>query len=200
LSQPAEFLSLLFADALAEGLGFGLFALPSKDTGFFRDIPEALAWINRRIETDNLYARIGFLKDDPKGRGEAKDTVGIPALWVDVDLWQEDSKKPYPKTEAEALEAIREAGPPPSLVIHTGHGIQCYWMLREPWLFSDAADRTRAETLLRRWEATVRACLQKKGYTCDSVHDLARVLRIPGTKNLKREPFKDVLRRKLEWN
>jgi len=90
--------------------------------------------------------------------GEEKDVKLIPALWSDLDT--EESRK--------ALE-IFEC--PPSLMVDSGHGIHAYWLLKEP------------EIVNGRTKGILKGLAKHLG--ADTCFDLSRILRVPGTKNLK---------------
>jgi len=63
----------------------------------------------------------------------------------------------------------------PTILVHTGNGLQYWWLYTEPVPISEAWP-------LERFEAINRGLAQALGG--DAVHDLARVLRVPGTLNL----------------
>ena len=76
-----------------------------------------------------------------------------------------------------ALTHVDELTLPPSVVIFSGGGYHAYWLLDEPFVLATDEDRKRAQDLQRRWVAMVGGD--------DGAKDLARVLRVPGTKNHK---------------
>lgn len=65
--------------------------------------------------------------------------------------------------------------PQPSVIIHSGGGLHLYWLLHEPFELT-ADNRQGVKDLLKRWVAEIGG---------DDVKDLARVLRVPGTVNIK---------------
>ena len=88
-----------------------------------------------------------------------------------------------PPDESAALHIIERIGIRPSIIVHSGHGFHAYWLLKEPVRAEEGAAR-----LARCWGATIAAHAQSLDYIVDSVWDLARVLRIPGTINHKADP------------
>ena len=75
----------------------------------------------------------------------------------------------------------------PSAIVGSGDaGIHPYWILSEPWLFDDDAERTAAATMCRNWVATVDGVAHAHGWRVDHVGDLARIMRAPGSVNTKR--------------
>lgn len=94
-------------------------------------------------------------------------------------------KDDLPDTIDQARELARSLGIEPTEEIHSGHGLQAWWLLRKPWIFRDDDDRKKAADLVRRFQALLRAQANAKGWEIDSTHDLPRILRLPGTWNHK---------------
>jgi len=67
--------------------------------------------------------------------------------------------------------------PPASVIIHSGGGYHCYWLLDEPFVITSEAERQRAKNSQYAWVDYVGSDKATK--------DLARVLRVPGTMNCK---------------
>lgn len=134
--------------------------------------------------TTNVYVGCGW-REKPLGahaRGARANVAGIPALWVDLDVAGDGhSAKPYPPSFEDARALVRALPIPPSTIVNSGGGLHLWWRFREPWAFETEGERADAEDLVRRWEATVQQHAAERGYVLDSVHDLSRVLRIPGT-------------------
>jgi len=78
-----------------------------------------------------------------------------------------------------ALDHIEGLHPPPSAVIFSGGGYHCYWLLAKPYIITSEEQRQHIRQLQRLWVDYVRSDGGAK--------DLARVLRVPGTKNVKPE-------------
>lgn len=134
--------------------------------------------------TTNVYVGCGW-REKPLGahaRGARANVAGIPALWVDLDVAGDGhSAKKYPPSFEDARALVRALPIPPSITVNSGGGLHLWWRLREPWAFETEGERADAEDLVRRWEMTVQQHAAERGYVLDSVHDLSRVLRIPGT-------------------
>lgn len=128
---------------------------------------------------------------DPKNkkgkRGTAKDAKAIVGFWSDIDIQTPDAphKKNIPTSVSEAIKIANGTGARPSLIIHSGHGLHCYWLFKQPWIFQDDSERDYAADVARSWHQTVQWSAQQHGRVIDSVFDLARVLRVPGTWNNK---------------
>ncbi|WP_020170841.1 AAA family ATPase [Gordonia polyisoprenivorans] len=125
-----------------------------------------------------------------RGRGSAEQVTALPALWADIDV------KPGACTDlgqaVDVIAAISEAiGSRPTVMIFSGHGFQPLWSIDDPdeaQFGDDHEKRTAAAALLRRWGQLVRVVGAQRNVALDSVFDLARVLRVPGTANHKGEP------------
>lgn len=137
----------------------------------------------QRIQTERNSD--GTLKG---GRAEAGDIAGIPGLWADIDIaGHGHSKHGLPPDQAAAHKILDACGVPPSLIIDTGYGIHAWWALHEPLIFTDDAERREVATFLRAWNMTlkVRAADLGWGAGVDSVYDLPRLMRAPGSWNTK---------------
>jgi len=74
--------------------------------------------------------------------------------------------------------------PAPSVVIHSGGGVHCYWLLDTPYLVPDRPARARIADIEKRWNTYIGGSV--------GVNDIARVLRIPGSLNFKYSPARQV--------
>jgi len=70
--------------------------------------------------------------------------------------------------------------PAPSVIIHSGGGVHCYWLLDAPFLAPDRPARNRIADIEKRWNTHIGGSV--------GVNDIARVLRIPGSLNFKYTP------------
>jgi hypothetical protein len=94
----------------------------------------------------------------------------MPFLFADLDFKDQD-------LQPEEIERIlRNLDCPPTLMVHSGHGIHCYWVLDAAVKLPDGMDR--AEELLRRLADHLGGDKQ--------VAHVAALLRLPGTHNTKR--------------
>lgn len=94
-------------------------------------------------------------------RPNDKAPVLWTALWADVD----SNKTPS-----------FEGFPAPSLIVRSGNGLHVYWLLAEP--------STEAERL--EFHAALRAIQQRIPHADPAAAEPARILRVPGTINVKR--------------
>jgi hypothetical protein len=192
----ATFLEWLFAPAIEAGLFYQLWTAPGKQSYFFNDIAAGAAKATELIESQNVYVACGLFRAPlEQGRGKLDDIAGIVGLWGDLDYGPVDPaihrRAALPPDEKSAWLVMDESGATPSIVVHSGNGLQGWWLFREPWIFKDDADKQAAVKLSRRWVHTLRAVAEAHRWSIDfGVWDLTRVLRLPGTLNHKSTPPK----------
>jgi hypothetical protein len=188
-----DFLKALYQDA--EGL-LTLWTKQDKATKW-HDIQDQDAIINDAQElaaSMDVYYGVGLRGTRAAtGRGLNEDVTVIPGLWVDMDIAGPGHKTNDlpPDTDA-AIALLQEFPLQPTMLIHSGGGLHGYWLFEEPWAFDTDAEREEAADLLQRFQATLRQKAQTHGWKLDSTHDLARVLRLPGTTNHKTDPGRPV--------
>lgn len=136
----------------------------------------------------NVYLSVGLrsAKLVNKQRGDATTVVALPAMWLDLDVAGEaHAAKKLPPTKADAIEIAKCLGIPPTAIVDSGNGLQAWWVLTELWMLDTEAERLKAANLCRGWSATFKKRAALKGWTIDSVFDLARIMRLPGSMNVK---------------
>jgi hypothetical protein len=188
----------LFARALEDNPAQHLaitYLIPSRQTDsgwtmaatFHRTTEDAAREAIKRAKGHDTYFGVGLMGGPPgRGRGTANDVGAVTCLWADLDIEHSAHEKAnLPKTEAEVRAILKRVGLKPSLVVRSGHGLQAYWLLSEPWVLDSVDERQAAARLAKRWSDTVRACAIAEGFDADGVGDLARVMRVPGTFNRK---------------
>lgn len=131
-------------------------------------------------------------------RVPADQVVGLPGLWIDIDYKSPGvhKKQHIPETEKDALWLVEEMPLEPSLLVHSGHGFQAYWLFPSVVNIQTGEQRLYLADLSERWQGYCKALAATKGWDVDSTFDLARVFRIPETYNLKdkEKPVKVTLR------
>ncbi len=123
-----------------------------------------------------------------QGRGGDDLCAQFPGLWLDVDIDGDGHKGGHtlPPTEKAAHALIAMFPVPPTAVVHSGGGLQAWWLFDEPCAAEDVAP------VLPRWFATWEALAADQGWHVDNVFDLARIMRVPGTANRKLNGSRDV--------
>jgi uncharacterized protein (DUF927 family) len=146
-----------------------------RDPKLARAIFGCLAGLAQELEQRNLGGAGVFLAvNGTDGEGRSKANIQeLRAWWADLD-------------EKAATAAFRLEDLPltPSLVVRSGHGTHLYWRTREPYGCGGNRERLLAhEAELRR----IQSALAAQGAD-PSVCEAARVMRLPGFWNRKREP------------
>jgi len=67
--------------------------------------------------------------------------------------------------------------------VHSGGGLQAWWLLEKPWVFTTPEEREEAKKLVSTFGATLIEHGRRMGVHVDNVFDLARILRPAGTVN-----------------
>lgn len=192
----AETIALEFFEALwpevPDGAAILVWTLPNKKSYWHKTSAAAAACAVMLAAEFDVYTMVSLqpAKFGVKQRGDAKDTLALSGLWIEVDIkGPGHGEKDYPPTEQAALDILyHDDFPAPTIVIHSGGGLHAWWLFPEPWVYRDDAERASAASLAERWQGLYRRRAQQQGYTFDSTQDLARVLRVPGTWNRKLAP------------
>jgi hypothetical protein len=108
---------------------------------------------------------------DTNHRATIGDVAAIGCLFAEMDA------KDFAGGKTDALDHVLALDPPPSAVADSGGGYHCYWLLAEPYALTTDTKRDRARSIQARWVGLMGGDPGAK--------DLARVLRVPGTRNLK---------------
>lgn len=135
----------------------------------------------------DVYAGIG-LSAKPRGaaaRIKLADVCGIVGFVADVDFDKPGAAKQYAPDAAAALALIEAFPLAPTIIVHSGHGLQAWWLFPAPWMFADAGELATAAALSEAWGKHLQALAKDRGLDLDSVHDLPRIMRVPGSVNWK---------------
>ena len=182
------FLDMLFAEAVADNRRLCVFTLPDRRTRHFSSLTAAALHAVEEARTKDVYFGVGLAGRNFNRRNSASDIAAIVGLWADIDLaapWRAD--KSLPRTIDEARAILDKLPLAPSVLVDSGHGLHAYWLFKEPWVFETDDERIEAAKRAKGWVETVRKAARGLGWDVDSVGDLARVLRLPGTVNRKGE-------------
>lgn len=117
----------------------------------------------------------GEVKPPQAVRAQKRYVAALNCLYGEYDV------KDYGSKEAIHAHIAGATWPAPSVVVDSGGGIHCYWLLRDPWVLENDDARLAAEVVQRAW-------VQQVIGADKTVHDLVRILRVPGTLNFKYDP------------
>jgi hypothetical protein len=111
-------------------------------------------------------------------RSQVDYIAALNCLYADFDA------KDFGGSLDETLAHVRALAVPPSVIVASGGGYHCYWLLAEPFVLDTDKARERAVGVQRDWVTLVGSD--------DAAKDIARVLRVPGTLNYKYNPPRPV--------
>ena len=183
-----QFLTALLGNVPEPNLAC-LWRMPPRTSCWTRDVASAVKWTAAAVkERANAYCSVAVCSTD---RGTDKRTsndsaAGLLGFVADVDFANKaGAKKMYPADADAASSLILGTGLTPTIMVHSGNGLQAWWLFHTPWMFENDDERLTAIALSTAWGATMKEHARRAGCEVDSVHDLARVLRIPGSLNWK---------------
>lgn len=190
-AELAQFLATLWPELSSLGQWLLFWGAPGKRSEWTQSItPDVLTDLEKWAEKENVYVGCALRSQNfgPTLRGERADCSALPGVFLDVDWGVEHKKQNLPPTEEDAFALIDAMGIPPTMVVHSGRGLQAWWCFREPWLLETDEDRVKAERLTKGWCSTLKAKAKVHGWDADQVGDLPRVMRLPGLWNRKGVP------------
>lgn len=164
---------------------------PQAEAFNVHDTEQFLAAALAKAPRQNVYVGLGLQADrPPEGkRGTANDVTCLPCLWIEIDVQGEGHKADnLPPTIEEALALAHRFPEPPGIIVNSGGGIHCYWILDEPLVFTNEEELEAGKAAVRRFQATIRGYAAENGWKVDNTSDISRVLRVPGTLNHKSSP------------
>ena len=193
--EALRFFRELFGAAIGDGIKMTVWAPKegrSKTLRYFEDV-EPAAQYAEGVKDTNVYFGLGMTRHElPDGkRPNALQICGIPGFWIDIDIADgagAHKAANLPASQQDAEELISAAIPrhmPPTILTHSGHGLHAYWLFKEPWIFDTEDERIQAASLIQRFVLSFKFHAAMRGWKLDSVFDLARVLRVPGSINHK---------------
>lgn len=111
--------------------------------------------------------------------GKNENVAGAICLFADVDGGEEGVDG--------SIALVKRSGlPKPNIAVISGGGLHCYWLLDAPLQFETEEDRQNYPVTLRRLQKAIGGA-SPNAHADTAVKDLARVLRVPNTFNLKRQ-------------
>lgn len=165
----------------------------NKHSFFAQSINEAVIHAQKIGQRRNVYFGCGL---QPNGlehyqRGKPNEIRGIPGIWADIDYIspKAHNKKNLAPSLDDAIALACSMPLLPTLIVLSGHGIQPWWLFKEFWLFEGEdggrGERQKAAEAVAGWQHILKGIADARGWEHDATHDLSRVMRLPGTYNLK---------------
>jgi len=176
MAGAMDFFNTLFDSVLNRELGEIEIRTFKPPLQYFFDSEENTA--EKAYKLCNQGTDVYFGVNPRTGRGGKKENVKwLTTVHAEVDYGTGGHKKPPAcLTYDEALSKIQDFRPEPTLIIHTGGGFHCYWVLSIPIEVSTYG--------IEAIEATNKTLSLLLGGDAGT-QDISRVLRVPGTYNFK---------------
>jgi hypothetical protein len=170
-----------------------VFELPSRHVTWFTGddlFGAAPATIGAMTVSSNVYVGVCLQRAQlADGRGRADTVLTMPGVWFDLDIVGPHHKTDkLPRTTDEALDFVVGLPLRPTLVVHSGGGLQLYWLFDMLEVIQDERDRAHATQLSNDVQQFIIDRGREYGWRFDNTADLARILRPAGTMNRKSYP------------
>ena len=143
--------------------------------------------IHQALASDyQVYYSLGLQanRPGPGQRGKEEGVAAIPGFADDIDIKGPGHKETDLPTEEEALAYLRVLPIQPTLIVHTGGGLQAYWLFKELWTFDSPEERAQAASMSRRFTQSMHSHPANR-WKLDNVASLEHLFRVPGTFNQK---------------
>ena len=188
LTDTQSFLKELF-DSKPDNHWILLWELNGHKSIWFQEHALAADYVS--MTPDDIYFGVGTSSKDfgPAKRCPQKAIAGLPGFYVDIDINDKKAHKgkKYPISMDEALSLVNGHGFDPTVIINSGYGIHCYWLFTKMWTFENEPEWFRAKMLSKRMNETIKKRALDINRDIDSIFDLSRVLRPPGSFNCKKK-------------
>lgn len=134
----------------------------------------------------HVYFEINYAPHIGGGRTTEKDVTRLSALWADIDFKAPPKGMGDEYMARELVNLLSGAlGVEPAAIVRSGHGLQPYWPISDGTITD--INQVDVINLSKRWGLLVQELARAEGGGVDSVFDLARVFRAPGSVNWKDE-------------
>jgi hypothetical protein len=179
---PSEFLELLWG-ADPPGV-IGLWRLSDKRS-FYLHSPAGSTEL--AAGQSDVYAAVALTHKDHGAhkRATSRQTQAIAGLWLDLDVDGGPENKAGAIATVDAALELAHRIAQPTLIVASGYGLHAWWLFDEPYRFAGFPDQDQAQRMSAQWYALHRTLCAQHGWGLDHTHDLARLLRLPGTVNAK---------------
>ena len=103
-------------------------------------------------------------------KGTDKAVEKLVSFWIDLDA------KDHNNSKKQARKSLEEFNLKPSLLVDSGNGFHAYWILKDPWFINTEDDRDEITKISKSIHKITGG---------DSTFNVSRILRLPGTPNIK---------------
>lgn len=176
IAIASRFLRKFYGDAVSKEGRFAIWTKHNKGHQFFSGIDTALKDLDYGRDT---YFTMAIYPAGVRTR-KIHTARAIFGVWLDIDCGKEGT---YFATISDALDWVTDAlAGYWSIIVCSGGGVHVYLLFDEPFWIESDEDRIRASRIVKSFHSWVAG---RCPYTVDSVTDLARVMRLPGSMNTR---------------
>ncbi|MCK4377839.1 MAG: hypothetical protein KAW01_00760 [Deltaproteobacteria bacterium] len=178
IEQGEEFFATLFGDLLNRNIGeieIRVFPTGYPEQHFFKNHRDAL---EKAYELCNSGIDVYFgVNPRIGGKGRKENIHYVTTFHAEIDYGQDGHKKTSTHGGYDqALATINDYQVKPTIVVHSGGGFHCYWVVKEPL----SVEEYGVDAI-----ETVNKSLSSQLGGDPGTQDISRILRIPGTRNFK---------------
>ena len=169
MMDPRQFLTALWGENPPGMLN--IFMLPDQKSYWYPDLEK----VNRDMQQhlhEEVYTGVALAKKEgtrfnTRSRVKEVDAAAIPGVWSDIDVFHPSEKvhkdKILPGTVEQAQEVMAKLPHSPTLIVDSGHGLQYWWLLEEPWVFRDQGEWEQARRMTQWWHRITKELFQRHG-------------------------------------
>lgn len=171
LEQALQYLNMVMGDLGGMKINLRRFMGPKKYSTFCPSVEHVVGAIKAHGPLKfNYYVGVCPRRSEAKDGGK-EGVAELRYLWADLD------GKDFGGGKDEALSRLRDFSLRPTFTIDSGNGYHGYWQLSTPILIQGLGSIEEAERYLKGLSAELGADM--------SCAEVARIMRLPGTYNLK---------------
>ena len=165
-----------------------IWTLPEKESNWYTRLDQ----VNQDVEHhahEDVYTGVGIANRNrarftTQKRLTEEEVGGLAGMWADIDWAHPVHRKPnLPPSLEQAMETLEGAQFEPTLLVNSGHGLQAWWLFEHPWMFHTPEDQELGRRAAQWWHQHINSLYTARGWTTDSVFNLDRIMRLPGTWN-----------------
>lgn len=187
LTLATEFLSYLIGTSTTDhNFYYHLWRLDTKTSFWHTPAKLEMAAQKVAVAQGDVYVGVGVSGQQYQANERLREETTIGRFGFVADL---DCKPEAFSSKEQALEFANRLLVKPSIIVDSGGGLQCWWVFDRIWFFENDEEKSRAVSYAQGWHEFLSKKAQKLGVVLDSVWDLARIMRIPGGYNHKRQPL-----------
>lgn len=174
VTQAYQYFTKLWPQGVPEGQRLLLWTLPDKRSYWLSDLGEASELAVRLAPNHDVYCGIGAgrmpKRDAARRRLKASEVLTLSAFAADFDIAGPGRKKKNLfRSGEEILDLIRDLPHEPTMMVHSGWGIQTFWCFKIPLELATEARRSKVEAMSRGWGKFLQSKARERGRELDAV-------------------------------